>query len=56
MKEEYLPIQDSKEYLKSQLFNLLQEMPKRYQNTKMLCYIVEELLADILCFSANESL
>ena len=48
-------IQQAKEVLKSQLFNLLKSMPKDYHNITTLRKIVEELFSDILYLSATDT-
>ena len=50
------PIEHSKDYLKYQLFSVLEQLPKPLRNTNTLCQIVESLMTDIVCFSADEAL
>ncbi len=56
MSNDSWPIEHSKDYLKYQLFTVLEQLPKPLRNTGTLCKIVESLMTDIVCFSADEAL
>ena len=56
MSNDSWPIEYSKDYLKYQLFTVLEQLPKPLRNTSTLCQIVESLMTDIVCYSADEAL